>query len=253
MGDKKFQRRSVLQGFMGLGAGALAGRILGDGLFVGPALGPPTQEGVGCWLTPAKTEGPYYFNPNLIRQDIRESKTGIPFNLGIRVVDINCTPIPNLLIDVWHCDKDGLYSGYNQPGGNTTGQTFLRGTQPTDIDGLAVFQTIYPGWYQGRATHIHFKVRIPDLTYVTSQFCFDDAVNNAVYATPLYSTRGANPTTNASDGIFGTAHPQYLEIDVAPNGSGGYDGVFDIGISANLSIFSDGFEAGDLSAWSAVF
>jgi hypothetical protein len=150
------------------------------------------------------------------------------------VVDINCIPVPNLIVDVWHADKDGLYSGYSQPGGDTRGKTFLRGSQPTDADGISLFDTIYPGWYQGRATHIHFKVRIPDQTYITSQFAFPEDVNNAVYATSLYAARGRNPTTNARDGIFGSSDPAYLELSVTPNG-GGYDGVFAIGLSTRLA------------------
>ena len=187
-----------------------------------------------CWLTPEKTEGPYYFDPKLIRRDITEGKTGVPLSLAIGVVDVNCVPVPNLLVDVWHADKDGLYSGYSQPGGNTRGQSFLRGTQPTDADGIARFDTIYPGWYQGRATHIHFKVRIPDQTYVTSQFAFPEAINNAVYASPLYASRGRNSTSNAADGIFRSADPTYLTLSLTPSG-GGYEGVFAIGLSTSLA------------------
>ncbi|MES1245802.1 MAG: intradiol ring-cleavage dioxygenase [Acidobacteriota bacterium] len=237
----KVNRRSVLEGigFLGLGTAArgLTGAV--GALLATPAAPARAQTSnilaPSCWMTPEKTEGPYYFDPNLIRRDITEGKTGIPLTLGIGVVDVDCTPVPNLLVDVWHADKDGLYSGYSQPAGNTRGQTFLRGTQPTDADGIAYFQTIYPGWYQGRATHIHFKVRIPDQTYVTSQFAFSEAVNNAVYATPLYATRGRNPTTNAADGIFRSADPTYLEVSVTPNAAGGYDGVFAIGLSVSLA------------------
>jgi protocatechuate 3,4-dioxygenase beta subunit len=94
--------------------------------------------------------------------------------------------------------------------GGFVGQTFMRGIQSTNSAGQAVFDTVYPGWYPGRATHIHFKVRLTSSTYVTSQFCFLDSVNNTIYATPLYSARGPNPTTNAQDGIFHNANPSTL-------------------------------------------
>ncbi len=193
-----------------------------------------------CFLTPQATEGPYYFNPNLIRQDITPDtttgviKTGLPLNVLISVINFECVPIPNVLADVWHCDKDGVYSGYaGQPGGiSTVGQTFLRGTQMTDSNGQCSFKTIYPGWYPGRVTHIHFKVRLTSNTYVTSQFAFPDSVNTAVYQTPLYAAKGQNSLTNATDGIFRNANPENLVLAVTPNSTtGGYDGTFTIGIN----------------------
>ncbi len=235
----RLNRRTVLGGMGLFGVGAVTRGLTGAAgalLTASPARAQSLDlaSATTCWLTPEKTEGPYYFDPSLIRRDITEGKTGVPLSLAIGVVDVNCVPVPNLLVDVWHADKDGLYSGYSQPGGNTRGQTFLRGTQPTDADGIARFDTIYPGWYQGRATHIHFKVRIPDQTYVTSQFAFPEAINNAVYATPLYAGRGRNPTTNSSDGIFHAADPTYLELSLTQNGTG-YDGVFAIGLSTSLA------------------
>ena len=185
-----------------------------------------------CWVTPQETEGPFYFDPNLVRRDITEGKTGLPLHLTFTVVDEDCAPIPNVLVDIWHCDKDGVYSGYSQPGGDTTGQTFLRGIQVTDATGIARFDTVYPGWYQGRATHIHFKARTTQTTYVTSQFAFPESVNSAVYATALYSGRGANPTSNSGDMVFQNAALQYLLLDAAEDGNGGYNGAFTMGISA---------------------
>ena len=195
-------------------------------------MGVHPKHAAACWLTPQETQGPFYFNPNLDRQNITEEKTGLPLRLDFTVIDENCTPIPNVLVDIWHCDKDGVYSGYNQPGGNTTGQTFLRGIQVTDAGGVARFDTIYPGWYQGRATHIHFKARTSQTTYVTSQFAFPESMNGAVYATPLYVGRGSNPTSNAGDMVFQSSTPQYLLLNVTANGSGGYNGTFTMGINA---------------------
>lgn len=239
------KRRSLLKGFGLLGVGVVAPPLRALGLNRRISGGP------ACWLTPETTAGPYYFDPNLIRLDITGGSTGVPLSLGIGVVDRNCRPVPNMLVDLWHADRRGLYSGYAQPHGNTTGETFLRGTQPTDATGTSRFDTIYPGWYPGRATHIHFKVRIPDRTYVTSQFAFDDLINDAVYATPLYTDRGPNPVSNAEDGIFQSPHPQHLEAELEASGQG-YTGTYIIGIDADLSIFIDGFESGDLSMWSEV-
>ena len=190
-------------------------------------MGGKPKQTAACWLTPEETEGPFYFDPNLVRQNITEGKTGVPLHLTLNVVDENCNPLPNVLVDVWHTDKDGLYSGY----GNTSGQTFLRGTQLSDAEGKVRFETIYPGWYPGRATHIHFKARTSQATYVTSQFAFPDSVNDAVYATESYADRGSNPISNAEDGIFHNATPQYLLVTVAPDGQGGQNGTFTMGIS----------------------
>ncbi len=204
-----------------------------------------------CFLTPQATEGPYYFDPNLIRQDVTPDtktgviKTGLPLNLEISVINFDCVLIPNVLMDIWHCDKDGVYSGYpGQPGGiNTVGQNFLRGTQMTDANGKCSFKTIYPGWYPGRVTHIHFKVRLTSTTYVTSQFAFPDSVNTAVYQTPLYAAKGQNSLTNATDGIFRNPNPENLVLAVAPNtATGGYDGTFTIGINVSTRVGDSGAE-----------
>ncbi len=237
-------RRRLLKslGLIGLGSISPLPKALAD-------LNTLSKKGLmnaaGCWLTPETTGGPFYFNANLVRQDIRTDTTsgtlhdGLHLNTTFTVIDVNCNPIPNVLVDIWHCDKDGRYSGYpNQPGGvSTVGQNFLRGIQLTDASGQCSFITSYPGWYPQRATHIHFKVRLDSSTYVTSQFAFPDKINNAVYATPLYSGRGPNPTTNEEDNIFGTAKPEYLLMDLIPNAAtGGYDGTYTIGINAPTGI-----------------
>ena len=82
------------------------------------------------------------------------------------------------------------------------GHNFMRGVQVSDTNGAVSFIQVIPDEYNGRATHIHFKVRLNSTTYVTSQFCFLDSVNNTVHVTPLYAARGINPTTNQLDNIF---------------------------------------------------
>jgi protocatechuate 3,4-dioxygenase beta subunit len=230
-------RRDLLKGLGAMGLGSLlpTGKTLSA-----EEKAKIRQAASTCFLTPQETEGPYYFNANLLRQDIRQDtmtgviKTGLPLNMLITVINFDCVPIPNVLVDIWHCDKDGVYSGYaGQPGGvSTIGQTFLRGIQMTEANGQCSFTSVYPGWYPGRVTHVHFKVRLTSTTYVTSQFAFPDSTNTAVYTTPLYVAKGQNSLTNASDSIFGTANPENQVMAVTPNATtGGYDGTFTIGIN----------------------
>jgi len=124
-----------------------------------------------CVLTPEVTEGPYYFDPAMERADITEGFAGIPTRIKLQVVDGACKPIKGARVDIWHCNAAGVYSGYaNQTGGvDTTGQTFLRGTLFADDTGIVTFSTIYPGWYSGRTTHVHFKVFLDETNVLTGQ------------------------------------------------------------------------------------
>ncbi len=130
---------------------------------------------------------------------------GATLTLGwvVSSVDGNaCVPLEGVIVDVWHCDALGAYSGVE---GNS-GTDFLRGFQRTDANGAATFTTVYPGWYSGRAVHIHFKIRTdPDAAAgfeFTSQLFFDDAFSEGVYGTGVYAAKGAQDVRNASDGIF---------------------------------------------------
>lgn len=232
-------RRKLLKSLGAIGLGTLVPfqKSFGESTIVNKS----AAKTAGCWLTPAETAGPFYFNPDLVRSDIREDtasgtiKTGVQLNMKFNVINSSCEPIPGVLVDIWHNDKDGAYSGYpNQPGGvNTVGQNFLRGIQATDAEGECSFISIYPGWYPGRVTHVHFKVRLNSNIYVTSQFAFPDEINTAVYKTPLYSGRGQNSVTNSSDPIFQHAEPEHQLMEITENPStGGYDGTFTIGINA---------------------
>jgi protocatechuate 3,4-dioxygenase beta subunit len=144
------------------------------------------------------------------------------------------------MVDVWHCDAAGQYSGVNDRmiGFDTVGQKFLRGYQVTDAGGQARFTTIYPGWYQGRTVHIHFKVRTPATaalakdsahTYeFTSQLFFDDALTDRVFTQAPYASKGTRELRNAEDGIYREAGPQ-LVLAAAPEGAG-YRASFDVGL-----------------------
>lgn len=158
-----------------------------------------------CVITPEVTEGPYYFDPALNRQDITEGRPGIKTIVRLQVVDAQCQPMANARVDIWHADATGVYSGYaNQTGGiDTTGQTFMRGTQMTGADGVTEFTTVYPGWYRGRTTHIHFKVFLDETNVLTGQLFFPDALSEFLYrnVAPYSDRTEARDTINTNDNI----------------------------------------------------
>lgn len=157
-----------------------------------------------CVITPETTEGPYYFDPALLRADITEGRPGLPLTVRLQVVDAGCVPIPEARVDIWHCDADGIYSGYN----GFEGETFMRGTQVADAEGIVAFETVYPGWYPGRTPHIHFKVFPNQASVVTGQIFFPDEVSDQVYSTVApYSTRSGEALPNDRDGIARQAGP----------------------------------------------
>jgi protocatechuate 3,4-dioxygenase beta subunit len=133
------------------------------------------------------------------------------------------------MVDVWHCDALGVYSGVSDPSFDTSGQFWLRGFQRTDANGRAQFTTIYPGWYQGRAVHIHFKIRTDDSEF-TSQWFFDDDFSAQVFQDTPYSSKGTQTTLNEADGIYGQVGDQ-LTLDVSQQG-GVYVATFDIGLQS---------------------
>jgi protocatechuate 3,4-dioxygenase beta subunit len=193
-----------------------------------------------CIVRPALTEGPYFVDEKLQRTDIRSDpttnvvKTGTQLTLTFlvsRVTGSACAALSGATIDVWHCDALGVYSDVSDPGFNTKGQKWLRGYQTTDASGKAQFTTIYPGWYQGRAVHIHFKIRPSSGTEFTSQLFFDDALNTEVFAQSPYSQKGTSGIMrNAQDGIFQQSGGK-LTLSVTKSGSG-YAATFDIGIAS---------------------
>ena len=195
----------------------------------------PVDDTPVCVLTPQATEGPFYFDPKQIRQNIVEDRVGAPLRMAVRVmrVDEGCAPLKDALVDLWHADAGGLYSGYpRQLGGlNTSGQTFLRGIQTTDADGVARFDTIYPGWYPGRTVHIHFKVHYRDHTFVTSQFYFPDDFTDHVYTRTPYSDRPNRTTRISNDSVLrGDPAESSLLAAVTEDGDG-YFGTITVGVN----------------------
>lgn len=198
---------------------------------------PPGKGGAApaCRFTPEQTEGPFFLDTQLERSDIRSNhsdgsvRPGVPLILDLRVQavrDGRCTPLAGAVVDVWHCDAAGVYSGID--GAKTT---FLRGYQTTDSQGRVRFQTIYPGWYPGRAVHIHFKVRSKNKGghhAFTSQLYFDDAVTAKVHAQAPYAAHRGAATPNERDGLFRRGG---RELMLQPKAAGqAYMASFDIGV-----------------------
>jgi protocatechuate 3,4-dioxygenase beta subunit len=215
-------RRTALKA----GAGALGVTLLagtGAAALAQESTPAASASRVTCVLAPELTEGPYFLDGDLIRQDITEGKAGIPLKLKIAVADpTSCSPLANAAVDIWHCDAEGYYSGISGEnpggGGDATGNenldtTFLRGIQLTDESGIAEFETIYPGWYTGRTLHIHMKVAVEGTagkTYEgghvahTGQLFFDDGITDLVMATTAYAGRDdGQRTRNDDDNILG--------------------------------------------------
>jgi protocatechuate 3,4-dioxygenase beta subunit len=142
-----------------------------------------------CVATADSGEGPFYFDPKLVRSDVTSGRTGAPLDIAVQITRArDCAPLSGARVDLWQADALGLYSGYrNQPavGGIATepavGATFLRGTQLADADGWVRFKTIYPSWYGGRTPHVHFKVLLDARETVASQIFFDDEINAEVF------------------------------------------------------------------------
>jgi protocatechuate 3,4-dioxygenase beta subunit len=181
-------------------------------------------------VSPQETVGPYPALADLIRSDIREGRSGTPVALTLTVVNVNnaCSPVANA--DIWQCDAEGHYSQYNQPGFNGTAQTFLRGIQATDGSGQVTFTTIYPGWYAGRATHIHVEVTVNGRSVKVTQIAFPETTNAEVYRSGVYAARGQNPTSNTGDMVFADSLSSEL-ASVSGNPTGGYTATLTVGVS----------------------
>jgi protocatechuate 3,4-dioxygenase beta subunit len=207
----RVNRREAIAGAAAAGAGA--------GLFVllkgGPDEADSAVSAPNCVLAPEQTEGPYYIDNHLIRSDIRDGKKGVPLSLRLQVLDTTtCKPIKGATVEVWHCDALGRYSGFNAPG------KFLRGGQRSGSTGHVTFKTIYPGWYQGRTTHIHVKVHARGQVVHTGQLYFADATTASVYRSRSpYRSRGQKDTTNSADMVFSSGGRESL-LRLAKSGSG---------------------------------
>ncbi|MEH2473195.1 protocatechuate 3,4-dioxygenase beta subunit [Nitrobacteraceae bacterium AZCC 2161] len=185
----------------------------------------PARFSPSCILTPQAVDGPYYFDPGMQRSDITEGHPGAPLRLRFVAIDVaTCRPLAGARVDVWHARADGLYSGYagqgDDHGIDTSGGTFMRGTQTTDSRGEVAFRTVYPGWYEGRTTHIHFKVFADRKNVLTGQMYFPDALSQYLYANvSAYGRKTARDTFNANDGLalMDKAHGGFCDIREQPD------------------------------------
>jgi len=171
-----------------------------------------------CEVSPRETKGPFGTKTpsQMVQSNIKSDRVGIALLINLEILDKadNCNPLSNAVVDVWHCDKDGFYSEYgNHPlqKNDFTAVHFLRGRQTTDAKGNVSFLSIYPGWYPGRAPHIHIEVfNTAGKSLLITQLAFPEDISNKVYASPLYAGHGEADTLNKSDGIFSDSLAEQL-------------------------------------------
>jgi protocatechuate 3,4-dioxygenase beta subunit len=223
----RISRRSTLVRAGGLAAAAITAGSAPAGAL---ASGQARSAAVACLLSPEMTDGPYYLPGEKLRRNISEGLPGAPLALRFGVVDAaTCKPIKAAAVDIWHASAAGKYSG--EEANDTVGLTFLRGIQRTDAMGLALFQTVYPGWYPGRAVHIHVKVHLGGDVLHTGQVFFRDSFTDAVYRRAPYRGRGARNMRNADDSIFLDGGSRSL-LRMRTTGKG-YTGSITLGVRRN--------------------
>ncbi len=211
----------------------------------------PTLDDM-CILTPEQVEGPFFIKAP-VRSDVREDRSGLSLELNMQVVKANtCQPVKGAIVEIWHCDAAGRYSGYPEhlsrkpadtmlflgpgdPNENVpavNGKTYLRGAQASDADGMLSFSTIVPGWYEPRVPHIHIKVFIGERSYLTTQLYFTDEFLNDIYTRhPDYVPHGTSPYHYNNDLVLG-GNPNGNGLLLKPEKKGeGFDASFKLGIS----------------------
>ncbi|MCB0634729.1 MAG: hypothetical protein KDD15_33590 [Lewinella sp.] len=203
----------------------------------------PPSPPFDCVLIPSETAGPFPLdlteNETFFRQDVREDQTGVQLNLKLKIIGLeNCEPMQNVRVNIWHCDKDGVYSGYstgNNPGDSNA--TYLRGYQFADANGEVEFITIVPGWYSGRICHIHFQVYVSSSYSAISQLSFPIETKNAIYEanSELY-TKGDDPLSFQQDNIFSDGYEYQLSTLTANEETGGYDAYLEVAVQGEGTV-----------------
>jgi protocatechuate 3,4-dioxygenase beta subunit len=254
--DRRFTRRQALTAIGTVGLGAFLAACASNsttttvaGSSTTSTTGSTSTSGTGattgattaitaidCVLVPEMTEGPYYLDLDLVRSDITEDRVGAPLALTIVVASVDgCSPIQDAAVDLWHCDAEGIYSGFvaasTGQGSGTDDSIFLRGTQLTDANGRVTFQTLYPGWYAGRTVHMHMKVHVGGNQIHTTQLFFDDTYTDQVYAAnEPYASRNNRDILNGDDGIYGGGG-EATTLAVTADGDG-YAATLVVGVQA---------------------
>ncbi len=204
--------------------GASAAASLAHGIPGAPANRPLLAAAPDCIAIPEQTEGPYFVDRAMERSDIRvdpvmgRTVCGVPLDLQFELSQVTpagqCVVLPNAQFDIWHCDAAGEYSGVEEGRGSAAEQMFLRGYQRSGESGVVRFTTIYPGWYPGRAVHIHFKIRVPAtngrIDEFTSQLYFSDELTDRVHAQQPYALHRGQRLLNSRDMIFREGGSQLL-------------------------------------------
>ncbi|MER5184411.1 intradiol ring-cleavage dioxygenase [Streptomyces sp. NPDC002896] len=277
--DRSITRRRALAvggGVAGAGGLALAGyqgafadEVSDSATSTASATASSTSSGQ-CVLMSSVTEGPYYLDGALVRKDITEGKAGVPLTLRITVQDTteSCGPVAGAAVEIWHCDAWGYYSGYTtaNPGGSAPAesedgstandQTYLRGYQIANEDGVVKFETIFPGWYTPRTCHIHVKVHTggekEDGTYeggkvnYTGQLFFDDDAAEAIFALEPYSKHSGSYTKLDDDMVYDGGGASSGLLTLKPvhkkDPSKGYKGFITLGIDPDAE--NDGAGSG---------
>ena len=187
--------------------------------------GQPSTIVPSCVVHPQQTEA--LVDEKLLRSDVRaDSRTGVvsagsPLELRLTIAQVSaagaCAPLAGAQVDIWQCDASGRYSDVNDRRNSTNGQTFLRGHQVTDTKGNVQFTTIYPGWYPGRAVHVHFKVRTAasssPVYEFTSQFYFDERLTDRVHSRAPYATHKVTDAKRKRRHLRGWRHATHAAGD----------------------------------------
>ncbi|KAM5356465.1 hypothetical protein ACJ41O_003111 [Fusarium nematophilum] len=174
-----------------------------------------------CVLTPEVTQGPYYVAGEYVRENIIEDQEGVNVILDYQVIDVEtCDPVPDVYVEMWHCNSTGVYSGIVASGNGDSedstniNNTWLRGIQRTDTDGVAQFESTFPGHYTSRATHIHIMVHanatlLPNMTLGSENYAshvgqafFDQDLITEVEKLEPYASNTQELTANEDDGIL---------------------------------------------------
>lgn len=202
--------------------------------------GGTTGTGSGtCSVAPTETEGPFPTKvpASYVRSDITDGKTGYKMTVKITITNSNnsCAALAGALVDIWHCDAEGNYSEYGGTGMQSTNYQsvhFLRGRQTTDANGLVTFTSIFPGWYSGRATHIHVHVYNANGTSLkVTQIAFPEGTGSAVAAVSGYSKGMSGYTSNSQDNVFSDGVTQELAT-VTGSTSAGFELAIALGVPA---------------------